>query len=136
MDLLEFIALIHNLEASERQLLQGGYGSLGFCIDSSALIQQVMEGRCQLFPVLIGGIWRERLLRRVQQLGSAADPWLEPYRNALLTLPHDGSSHGDAAKGAKERPQACQPLNSPFVLVQQRAAPVPPGFQAGSRFHA
>ena len=127
MDLLEVIALVHNLEASERQLLQGGYGSLGFCIDSSALIQQVMEGRCQLFPVLIGGIWRERLLRRVQQLGSAADPWLEPYRNALLTLPHDGSSHGDAAEGAKERLQACQPLNSPFVLVQQRAAPVPPG---------
>jgi len=127
MDLLEVIALVHNLEASERQLLQGGYGSLGFCIDSSALIQQVLEGRCQLFPVLIGGIWRERLLRRVQQLGSAADPWLEPYRNALLTLPHDGSSHGDVAKGAKERLQACQPLNSPFVLVQQRAAPVPPG---------
>jgi hypothetical protein len=125
-DLLELIALVHNLEASERQLLQGGYGSLGFCIDSSALIQQVMEGRCQLFPVLMGGIWRERLLRRVNQLGSATDPWLEPYRQALHDLPHDGSLHGSAAASAQQRLLACQPLNSPFVLVQQLAHPVQP----------
>jgi hypothetical protein len=118
-DLLEVIALVHNLEASERQLLHGGYGSLGFCIDSSALIQQVMEGRCQLFPVLMGGIWRERLLRRVSQLGSAADPWLEPYRQALLNLPHDGSLYGHSAASGQQRLLACQPLSSPFVVVQQ-----------------
>ncbi|MBM5795186.1 MAG: hypothetical protein FJ049_03545 [Cyanobacteria bacterium M_surface_7_m2_037] len=118
-DLLEVIALVHNLEASERQLLHGGYGSLGFCIDSSALIQQVMEGRCQLFPVLMGGIWRERLLRRVSQLGSAADPWREPYRQALLNLPHDGSLYGHSAASGQQRLLACQPLSSPFVVVQQ-----------------
>jgi hypothetical protein len=125
-DLLEVIALVHNLEASERQLLHGGYGSLGFCIDSSALIQQVMEGRCQLFPVLMGGIWRERLLRRVNQLGAAAGAWLEPYRQALQHLPHDGSLHGTAAASAKQRLLACQPLSSPFVLVQQLAHPAQP----------
>jgi hypothetical protein len=125
-DLLEVIALVHNHEASERQLLHGGYGSLGFCIDSSALIQQVMEGRCQLFPVLMGGIWRERLLRRVEQLGAAAAPWLEPYRQALHDLPHDGSLHGSAAVSAQQRLLACQPLSSPFVLVQQLAHPAHP----------
>ncbi len=118
-DLLEVIALVHNHEASDRQLLHGGYGSLGFCIDSSALIQQLMEGRCQLFPVLMGGIWRERLLRRVNQLGAAAAPWLEPYCQALHDLPHDGSLHGRAAASAQQRLLACQPLSSPFVLVQQ-----------------
>jgi len=125
-DLLEVIALVHNHEASDRQLLHGGYGSLGFCIDSSALIQQVMEGRCQLFPVLMGGIWRERLLRRVNQLGTAAAAWLEPYRQALQDLPHDGSLHGSAAASAEERLLACQPLSSPFVLVQQMAQPAQP----------
>jgi hypothetical protein len=125
-DLLEVIALVHNLEASERQLLHGGYGSLGFCIDSSALIQQVMEGRCQLFPVLMGGIWRERLLRRVNQVGAAAGAWLEPYRQALQDLPHDGSLHGTSAASAKQRLLACQPLSSPFVLVQQLAHPAQP----------
>ncbi|MBM5784283.1 MAG: hypothetical protein FJ076_05430 [Cyanobacteria bacterium K_DeepCast_35m_m1_288] len=126
-NLLEVIALVHNHEASERQLLHGGYGSLGFCIDSSALIQQVMEGRCQLFPVLMGGIWRERLLRRVNQLGTAAAPWREPYRQALHDLPHDGSLHGSAAANAQQRLLACQPLSSPFVLVQQFTPPAQPG---------
>jgi len=125
-DLLEVIALVHNHEASDRQLLHGGYGSLGFCIDSSALIQQVMEGHCQLFPVLMGGIWRERLLRRVNELGAAAAPWLEPYRQALHDLPHDGSLHGSAAANAQKRLLACQPLSSPFVLVQQLAHPAQP----------
>lgn len=125
-DLLEVIALVHNLEASERQLLHGGYGSLGFCIDSCALIQQVMEGRCQLFPVLMGGIWRERLQRRANAVGSAAGPWLEPYRQALRDLPHDGSLHGGAAASARQRLLDCQPLSSPFVLVQQLATPAPP----------
>jgi hypothetical protein len=127
LDLLEVIALVHNLEASERQLLHGGYGSLGFCIDSSALIQQVMEGRCQLFPVLMGGIWRERLMRRAHQVAAVAGPWLEPYRQALQELPHDGSLHGSTAASAQQRLVACQPLSSPFVLVQQLARPTPPG---------
>ena len=118
VDLLEVIALVHNLEASEQQLLHGGYGTLGFCIDSSALIQQVMEGRCDLFPVLMGGIWRERLLRRVNQVGAAADPWCEIYGQALMDLPHDGSLHGCAAKAAQQRLLSCQPLNSPFLLVE------------------
>ncbi len=118
-ELCELVALIHNLEASERQLFHGGYGSLGFCIDSSALLQQAMEGRCQLFPVLIGGIWRERLLRRASQLTPADGDNLERYRLALEQLPHDASLHGEAAAAARQRLIACQPLNSPFALVQQ-----------------
>ena len=119
MDLCEVIALIHNLEASERHLLRGGYGALGFCIDSSALIQQVMEGRCQLYPVLMGGIWRERLIQRAMQNQNQTGRWLTPYRQALLNLPHDGSLHGAAAAAARERLLQCQPRSSPFALVQQ-----------------
>jgi hypothetical protein len=118
-ELCELVALIHNLEASERQLCHGGYGSLGFCIDSSALLQQAMEGRCQLFPVLIGGIWRERLLQRAGQLTPADGANLERYRLALEQLPHDASLHGEGAEAARQRLIACQPLNSPFALVQQ-----------------
>ena len=119
LDLCEVVALVHNLEASERQLVRGGYGALGFCIDSTALLQQAMEGRCQLFPVLIGGIWRERLLRRSEQLRAAGGASLERYQLALQQLPHDGSLHGAAAMAGLQRLKACQPLNSPFALVQQ-----------------
>jgi hypothetical protein len=126
LDLCEVIALVHNLEASEQQLVKGGYGSLGFCIDSSALIQQVMEGRCQLFPVLLGGIWRERLRWRCGQLEPQAGPWLQAYRQALLDLPHDGSLQGSAADQALQRLRQCQPISSPFALVQQLTLATPP----------
>jgi len=127
VDLCEVIALIHNLEASDRQLPRGGYGALGFCIDSSALIQQVMEGQCQLYPVLMGGIWRERLIQRTAQLEGQAGRWLEPYRHALLNLPHDGSLHGAAAAAARNRLLECQPRSSPFALVQRLSAEGRPG---------
>ena len=127
VDLCEVIALIHNLEARDHNLLRGGYGALGFCIDSSALIQQVMEGQCQLYPVLMGGIWRERLIKRANKLENQAGRWLGPYRQALLCLPHDGSPYGAAAASARERLLACQPSSSPFALMQQLKAEGRPG---------
>ena len=128
LELCDLIALIHNQEASDRQLLHGGYGSLGFCIDSSALLQQGLEERCDLFPVLLGGIWRERLLRRSRSLASQVEgEALERYQRALAELPHDGSLHGEAAQGARERLLHCQPSSSPFALVSSLQAASPPG---------
>ena len=117
LELCEWIALIHNQEASDRRLLHGGYGALGFCIDSSALLQQCLEGRCQLFPVLLGGIWRERLLRRSRALVGQGGEAQDRYQQALAELPHDGSLHGEAAQRAQQRLLGCQPSNSPFELV-------------------
>jgi len=117
LELCEWIALIHNQEASDRRLLHGGYGALGFCIDSSALLQQCLEGRCQLFPVLLGGIWRERLLRRSRALAGQGGEAQDRYQQALAELPHDGSLHGEAAQRAQQRLLGCQPSNSPFELV-------------------
>jgi len=126
--LCDVIALIHNLEASERQLLHGGYGSLGFCIDSSALLQQAMEGRCQLFPVLLGGIWRERLGRRCDAVAAGLERLpehqqaLERYRRALEALPLDSALHGPQAQAARQRLLSSQPGSSPFRLVEQLRA--------------
>lgn len=125
MQLCDLMALIHNLEASERRLVHGGYGSLGFCIDSSALLQQAMEGRCQLFPVLLGGIWRERLMRRSRGLQGLNTEILECYQRALVELPHDGQLQGEAAFSARKRLLACQPSSSPFVLVRRLQTATP-----------
>lgn len=125
LDLCDGMALVHNLEASERHLLDGGYGPLGLCIDSAALLQQALEGRCQVFPVLLGGIWRERLLRRCQSvlatapLGEGQRQALEGYERALGALPYDGFLQGAGAAQALERLRACQPSSSPFVVVGQ-----------------
>jgi hypothetical protein len=125
LDLCDVIALVHNLEASDRQLLRGGYGTLGFCIDTSALIQQALEGRCQLFPVLLGGIWRARLHRRAERLaveGSLPEAHrlaLERYRIALAALPLDLSITEADGEAARQRLRASQPATSPFLLVQR-----------------
>ena len=125
LELCESIALVHNLEASALRLRIGGYGALGFCIDSSALLQQILEGRCDLFPILLSGIWRERLLRRCRAIEESTGLELESYRQALEALPHDGSVMGAAAEQAKRRLLACQPLKSPFGLVQRLVAESP-----------
>ena len=117
MDLCDLVALIHNQESDADGLWLGGYGALGFCIDSSALLQQALEGRCDLFPCLLGGIWRERLLRRADAV-HAEPRALERYRQAVMDLPHDGFCFGEASKEAKRRLQACQPESSPFRLTQ------------------
>ena len=125
LNLCDVMALVHNQEASARHLRFGGYGTLGFCIGSSGLLLQAMEGDCPLFPILLGGIWRERLDRRASHLQKNAvlradhQQSLELYRQALQHLPLDLSLHGAAAQAASHRLKACQPGNSPFRLVQQ-----------------
>jgi len=134
LDLCDWMALVHNHQSSAMQLAYGGYGSLGFCIDTSALIQQAISARCDLFPVLLGGVWRERLMRCSHHLLEAASPSLpanrrqaaERYGQALEQLPMDAALHGAVAiTEAKRRLRACQPSSSPFRLVQQWNSPAP-----------
>jgi hypothetical protein len=124
IDRTEEMALIHNSLASSQGLRHGGYGTLGFCIDTTALLQQAMTGRCDLFPVLLSGIWRERLLRQARSL----DLGDGSYARALETLPLDLSHHGASCADAWRRLRACQPGNSPFRMVQRHhtCADVPP----------
>ena len=128
LDLCDAMALVHNLEASDRHLLHGGYGPLGLCIDSAALLQQCLEGRCEMFPVLLGGIWRERLQRRCELVLTSAplDPGqrqgLERYLEALDGLPFDGFHQRTSAVAAMQRLKTCQPESSPFAVVQHLLA--------------
>ena len=127
LDLCDAMALVHNLEATDRHLFHGGYGPLGLCIDSAALLQQGLEGRCEVFPVLLGGIWRERLHRRSQtvlaraSLGEEHRAALVRYQEALAALPFDGFLQGAEADRALARLRTSQPSNSPFVVVGQLA---------------
>lgn len=126
LDLCDVVALLHNVSAAELGLPVGGYGSLGFCIDSTALLQQAMRGRCSLFPILLSGIWRERLRRSGKRLRQqvGAGRWseghqraLERHDRALETLPLDLSILGkDAAAEAARRIRSSAPASSPFRL--------------------
>jgi hypothetical protein len=136
LDLCDWMALVHNHQSTTMQLRWGGYGSLGFCIDTSALLQQAATGQCDLFPVLLGGVWRERLLRCSIQLLEQLAPGLSTnhqqaagrYAQALAEVPMDVSNHGSPSiKDAQRRLRACLPSSSPFLLVQQWNPPKSPG---------
>jgi hypothetical protein len=40
----------------------GGYGAIGFCIDSTALLEQALTGSTNMFPLTLGGLWRAATL--------------------------------------------------------------------------
>ena len=135
-DLCDWMALVHNHQSTSMQLRCGGYGSLGFCIDTSALLQQATTGQCDLYPVLLSGVWRERLVRGSAQLLEQLEPSLsnshqqaaERYAQAVAQIPLDVSHYGSASiKDAQRRLRACLPSSSPFLLVQQLNPPKSPG---------
>ena len=136
LDLCDWMALVHNHQSTTMQLRWGGYGSLGFCIDTSALLQQATTGQCDLFPVLLSGVWRERLLRCSVQLLEKLGPDLSTthqqaagrYAQALDQIPMDVSLHGSQSiNDAQRRLKACLPSSSPFLLIQQWNPPKSPG---------
>jgi CheY-like chemotaxis protein len=77
-----------------------------------------------LFPLTLGGIWRERLRDHLDQLLNQGlkvtnDSSVERYRRALDTLPSDLNIHGLDCTSALERLRASQPKHSPFLLVRR-----------------
>ena len=54
----------------------GGYGALGVCLDSVAAIQQAIAGTCTLFPLILGGEPKMRIIEvyhNLQVLGKKVD---------------------------------------------------------------
>ena len=123
MEFTELMAAVHNLAASTDHLHLGGYGALGYCIDSTALLEHGLNGSSSLFPITLGGLWRERLRRSLETLlgqgfiinSSVADR----YRWSLDTLPQDLCLQGSARKAARQRLVSTQPSHSPFELVRE-----------------
>ena len=122
LDLCELMGAVHNSEAQFSDLHGGGYGALGFCIDSTALVELAITGSTSLFPLTLGDLWRQRLLRQLQQLLEAGleapDSCVDRYRNSLEQLPQDLFHSSDSRSDALRRLRLSQPRHSPFALVR------------------
>ncbi len=122
LDLCELMAAVHNSEAQLSHLQMGGYGALGFCIDSTALLEQAITGTTNLFPLTLGDLWRQRLHRQLQQQLDeglhATDDSVNRYRLALDQLPQDLFHDNQSRPEAQRRLKASQPRHSPFALVR------------------
>ena len=122
VELCELMGAIHNSEASMDNLHLGGYGAIGFCIDSTALLEQALTGNTSLFPLTLGGLWRERLSAQLNHLLNnnmrPNDEAVDRYKRAIEDLPQDLYHNSDTRTDAKRRLLASQPTHSPFLLIQ------------------
>ena len=122
VDLCELMGAIHNSEASMNNLHLGGYGAIGFCIDSTALLEYALIGRTNLFPLTLGGLWRERLCTQLDHLLEHSmrpnDGAVDRYKMAIEKMPQDLYHTSETRKDAKRRLLASQPRHSPFLLIQ------------------
>jgi hypothetical protein len=100
----------------------GGYGAIGFCIDSTALLEQAVTGSTTLFPLTLGDLWRERLNGKLDELLEhnlrPNDDAVDRYKLALEVMPQDLFHNSGDRNDAKKRLLASQPTHSPFLLIQ------------------
>ncbi|PRW44238.1 Arginine repressor [Chlorella sorokiniana] len=112
---------IADVAAQRDMLLFGGYGMLGVCLDSVALIQQAMAGCCTIFPLLLGGEAKFSLLALYRQ--AAEEGWVyaaeaRQLAAALGALPCDALQEPATAADAARRALACLPQRSVFSAVE------------------
>lgn len=122
LDLCDLMGAVHNSAAMRNRLTLGGYGALGFCIDSTAMLEVALRQTTHLFPLTLGGLWRQLLDDQLNQLldsGLEADAeTVERYRRSLETTPQDLFVNRSANDEANRRLRASQPPHSPFTLVR------------------
>ena len=122
IELCELMGAIHNSEASMENLHLGGYGAIGFCIDSTALLEYALTGQTNLFPLTLGGLWRERLSAKLDHLLEESmrpnEDAVDRYKGALENMPQDLYHTSVTRNDAKRRLLASQPSYSPFLLIQ------------------
>jgi len=117
-----FMSLLANVASVESGLAIGGYGFLGVCLDSVALLQYAVKGSSSLFPLLQAGQGRMILLQLALRINKTlgmeigGSP-LDALTHALLELETDIDIPPKRVKPSCERMLATLPVKSVFKLV-------------------
>lgn len=122
LDVCDLMGAVHNSAAMDHRLTLGGYGALGFCIDSTAMLEVAVRQTTHLFPLTLGGLWRQLLEDQLNQLLNsgldASAETVDRYRQSLESTPQDLFVDRSSRSDANRRLLASQPPHSPFTLVR------------------
>ena len=126
LDISDVIARIHNNQSSQMNLRYGGYGTMGFCIDSTGLLEYAICGSTNQFPLTLNAIWRERLEDFAKRINETTENQLdkthtaiERYRVALEKMPCDIDIRKSEKDDALRRLCESQPSRSPFKTIEK-----------------
>lgn len=116
------MSVLSNVATRDRGLVQGGYGYVGVCLDSVAIVQAAVLGGGQttIFPLLLTGQARSDLLnvaRTMERRLRAGSPWrpaLTAVVQAILNLDTDVDIPPKHASGACQRLLHTLPVESVF----------------------
>jgi hypothetical protein len=65
------MSVLSNVAAQQTSLAMGGYGFLGVCLDSVAVLQLAIGAKCTIFPLLLSGQARAIMLSVAQRMRAA-----------------------------------------------------------------
>jgi len=123
-------AVVTNAVGTEDELPFGGYGLTGACNDSAALIEKVMRGTTNIYPLMTSGRYMTRIVRRMNRLRDAFvqhnDPLLREDTKALdllmeaaVKMRSDLLASPTNAADSTRRMLICLPKGLPFKLLQE-----------------
>lgn len=119
--LMTVISAVTNAVADVDHVVLGGYGFMGVCLDSVALLQQAITGRCTLYPLFLGGVAKTSLLdgySKFEKEKSEYSRESQILRSSLQYLPCDILVEPRNAVDTAERALASLPQQSIFLSVE------------------
>lgn len=121
------LATTSNTLATELELPYGGYGLVGMCNDSAAIIEQAMEGTTNMYPLTANGVFSMIQVRHMRDLRSSLENHssrgfaaevtdLNSLMFAMTQLGSDTTPTPATAGDSNRRIVHCLPPGLPFQL--------------------
>lgn len=115
------ISAVTNSCADVDSIVVGGYGFMGVCLDSVALLQHALTGTCTMYPLFLGGAGKTSLLDGYMEFEKQQPDYGEEcaiLRESLRQLPCDILVEPGHAVDAANRALASLPRSSIFASAE------------------
>jgi hypothetical protein len=119
--------LLLNIVGTEWELPFGGYGLVGVCNDSAAIMECIMHGETHIYPLTAVGKYSVQVMRKAKQFQAVLESTagcsdevkaIDDIIWAMKTLPSDIHACPSCMVGAITRMLHCLPAELPFKLMK------------------
>lgn len=115
------ISAVSNCIADENHVVVGGYGFMGVCLDSVALLQQSLTGTCSMYPLFLDGAAKMYLVQGYRIFEKENAMYREDaiaLRESLIELPSDIIVPPDKVSSTARRALQSLPEKSVFQCLE------------------